>query len=63
MKIAVVTGASSGIGRAIVLELDKHGTWDEIWVVARREGRLSELQTLCRNPVRPLALDLSGIRR
>ena len=60
MKIAVVTGASSGIGRAIVLELDQHGTYDEIWVVARREDRLSELHTLCRNPVRPLILDLSA---
>lgn len=33
MKIAVISGASSGIGRAIAIELDKKNL-DELWLVA-----------------------------
>ena len=36
MKIAVVTGASSGMGREFVYALDKDELFDEIWVIARR---------------------------
>ena len=39
MKIAVVTGASSGIGREFVYAVDKIGL-DEIWVIARRNAAL-----------------------
>ncbi|MBR5342992.1 MAG: SDR family NAD(P)-dependent oxidoreductase [Oscillospiraceae bacterium] len=59
MKIAVVTGASAGIGRELVLAADREEFFDEIWVVARRAERLEELKTKCRNPVRPLLLDLA----
>lgn len=58
MKIAVVTGASSGMGREFVYHLDKNYDLDEIWVIARREVRLKELKTECRTPVRPIPLDL-----
>lgn len=60
MDIAVVTGASSGMGREFVLALDKKYKYDEIWVVARREDRLLELQDQCSSHVVPLALDLIG---
>lgn len=59
MKIAVVTGASSGLGREFVHQLDARGELDEIWAVARREDRLKELQAVCSHPVRPLPLDLT----
>ena len=58
MKIAVVTGASSGMGREFVYALDKDEVFDEIWVIARRESRLLELQSKCRAKLRPLVLDL-----
>ena len=58
MDIAVVTGASSGMGREFVLALDKELNLDEIWVVARREERLIELQEQCRSRIVPLAMDL-----
>ena len=62
MKIAVITGASSGMGREFVYALDRDEEFDELWVIARREDRLRELQSKCRAKVRPLALDLQDIR-
>lgn len=59
MKIAVITGASSGMGRDFVFAIDKEFTLDEIWVIARRGERLKELQTKCRTKIRPIALDLA----
>ena len=59
MKIAVITGASSGIGREFVLSVDKRFELDEIWVIARRSDRLEELRPLCRNMLRTLTLDLA----
>lgn len=58
MKIAVITGASSGMGREFVYAFDKEEEFDELWVIARREDRLAELQGRCRARVRPIALDL-----
>ena len=58
MNIAVITGASSGMGREFVFALDKEERFDEIWVIARRGQRLEELKTKCRAPIRPLVLDL-----
>ena len=48
MKIAVVTGASSGMGREFVYAIDKEFDLDEIWAIARRADRLEELQEKCR---------------
>ncbi|MBQ6465613.1 MAG: SDR family NAD(P)-dependent oxidoreductase [Oscillospiraceae bacterium] len=62
MKIAVITGASAGIGREFVYAVDREESFDEIWVVARRKERLEELRERCRNPLRPLPLDLSDLR-
>lgn len=59
MKIAVITGASSGIGREFVYAIDKEMEFDEIWVIARRADRLEELQEKCQNTIRPISLDLS----
>jgi hypothetical protein len=58
MKIAVVTGASSGMGREFVYALDKDEQFDEMWVIARREERLLELKEKCRAKIRPIVLDL-----
>lgn len=58
MKVAVITGASSGMGREFVYHIDKHFQLDEIWVIARREGRLNELKSQCSTTIRPIPLDL-----
>ena len=57
-KIAVITGASSGMGREFVYALDRDESFDELWVIARRRERLEALQAQCRAKVRPLVLDL-----
>ena len=60
MKIAIVSGASSGIGRELVKIIDKHCPMiDEIWVIARRKERLEQLQFKTGHPLRILAMDLS----
>jgi len=62
MKIAIVTGASSGMGKEFVTAIDKEYELDEIWVIARREERLKALQSECRTVIRPVPLDLSDSR-
>lgn len=60
MKIAVVTGASSGMGREFVKQLDAQNSFDEIWVIARRKERLESLADEVKAPIRAIALDLSA---
>ncbi len=59
MKIAVVTGASSGMGREFVRQLDRKESFDEIWAIARRREKLEDLQSEVRAPVRAIPLDLA----
>ncbi len=59
MRIAVITGASSGMGRDFVRQLSARENFDEIWVVARRRERLEELRKEISVPLRPVCLDLS----
>ena len=58
MNIAVVTGASSGMGREFVYAIDKSFSLDEIWVIARRRDRLESLAAECTTPIRILTMDL-----
>jgi uncharacterized protein len=43
MGIAIVTGASSGIGKEFALQMPQNFELDEIWVLARRKDRLKKL--------------------
>ena len=61
MKIAVITGASAGIGREFVYAVDRQYELDEIWVIARRKERLEELSASCKTPLRAVCLDLSKL--
>ena len=58
MRIAVITGASSGMGREFVKQIDAAESFDEIWVIARRKERLEELCEGAKNKIRPVPLDL-----
>lgn len=59
MNIALVTGASSGLGRAFVEKLSTDPSIEEIWAIARREDKLHQLAQHSNCPVRPIPLDLT----
>ncbi|MCQ2428155.1 MAG: SDR family NAD(P)-dependent oxidoreductase [Clostridia bacterium] len=59
-KIAIITGASSGIGKEFATTLKNHGTYDEVWAVARNSERLEELKKEIPFPVKAISLDLSS---
>lgn len=58
MSIAIVTGASSGMGRDFVYALNSKYSFDEIWVIARRKERLEEIKKELGAKIIPLAVDL-----
>ncbi len=61
INIIIVTGASSGMGRETVRQLDEIYTTgiDEIWIIARRRERLEELSGQLKHKTHILDLDLS----
>lgn len=60
MKIAVITGASSGMGSEFARQLEKKCLGlDEIWLIARRKDRLEELAEELTIPVKVIPMDLS----
>ncbi len=59
MKIAIITGASSGMGREFVKRLAAIHNYDEIWVIARRRERLEELSGQVDAKIRAIPLDLT----
>jgi dehydrogenase/reductase SDR family protein 7B len=60
-KVIWITGASSGIGKALAIELSKHNV--KLVLSARNESKLSEVKKACSNPkqVLVLPLDLGNI--
>ncbi len=61
MNIAIVTGASSGMGRELARLLARRQEVDKLILVARREDRLRDLsiEISCHAEARLLALDLA----
>ena len=59
-KIAVITGASSGMGREMAFQLADHfEVLEEIWLIARRKERLEELRGQFPAAIRCFALDIT----
>lgn len=60
-NVAIITGASSGIGREFALQIAQgYRSIDEIWIIARREDRLRELERqLLGRTVKVFVMDLS----
>ena len=59
MRIAIITGASSGMGAEFVKHIDREGC-DQLWLVARRADRLEALASECTTPARIFAADLTA---
>ncbi len=59
-RIALITGASSGIGRAFALRIDQtEKEIDEIWLVARRQDKLLALAGELKHDTLIIAADLT----
>lgn len=60
MNIAVITGASSGIGKEYVRAVyEKYPTLDQIWIIARRQKLLEEIAESMGEKVVVFALDIT----
>lgn len=60
MKIAVITGASSGLGREFTRQTARfYQSLDEIWVIARRRERLVQLSEDCPATLRVFQGDIT----
>lgn len=59
-KIAIITGASAGMGAEFALQLDQKLAVDEFWLIARRADRLKELSERMTHPCRLFAYDITS---
>lgn len=68
-KIAIITGASSGMGKEFALQVPQFFDIDEIWLLARRKNKLEEIALLierrqseqpCTMTIRPIEIDIAG---
>ena len=61
MKIAIITGASSGLGSEFATAVDRtRNDIDEIWLIARRREKLEELAKNLTKKTRVLSLDITS---
>ena len=64
-QIAIITGASSGIGEEFTRQVCAKYHYDEIWIIARREDKLKQLADQLnaekgKKLVRPVVMDVAG---
>ena len=57
--IAIITGASSGLGKEFVKQIDLDNRLDEIWLCARRKERLEELANNLKHPTQIVEGDVT----
>lgn len=59
-KIAIVTGATSGLGLEFAKQIDGKHNVDEIWLIARNEQKLEEVSKELETPSIAVPADLSS---
>lgn len=64
-RIAIITGASSGLGEEFTRQVCAKYDYDEIWIIARREEKLKALADNLNasknfNVIRPVVMDVAG---
>ena len=59
MRIAILTGASAGLGVEYFKNLIPMNDIDEIWLIARRAERLEEMAASCSKKCRVIPMDLT----
>ena len=63
-KIAIITGASSGMGREFVrVSATKLKSLDELWIIARRVDRLESVRRTFGSKIRPIGIDLADEKK
>ena len=60
-KIAVITGASSGLGKEFVKLICQKKEIEEIWAIARNQDKLNKLKSQTGRKVNPISMDLSDL--
>lgn len=60
MRIAVITGASSGIGKQFALQIEGKIEIDEVWLIARDMVRLQETAEFLSVKTRVFSIDLTN---
>lgn len=61
MNIAIITGASSGMGMEFARQLDQHlRKTDEIWLLARRKEPMDALADVMRTKTKTIAIDMTN---
>ncbi|MFR1167843.1 MAG: SDR family NAD(P)-dependent oxidoreductase [Adlercreutzia equolifaciens] len=59
-RVAIITGASSGLGREFARQLDAQQVADELWLVARNEEGPADVAGELDTPSRAVAADLTS---
>ena len=59
-RVAIITGASSGLGREFARQIDQLQQVDELWLIARNTDALRELAGELDTPAIPIVADLAS---
>ena len=61
MNVAIITGASSGLGKEFVRLLVNDNSLDKIFVLARNDEKLNNLKSEFGDKIQPYSIDLSNV--
>lgn len=58
-RVAIITGASSGLGREFAVRIKDFYELDEVWLIARRQDRLEETACKVALPTQVIPMDVT----